>query len=551
MTSIAPTVQTKIAAGGTPAPQALQGASSGLFANLAGMNFMDLILARLTADQESGVKLQTVAVDAKAQVKTSDKAGGQSSENPLALLQIALAAQNFDADGNIVLNAPEAMPADIKGQLDMTNTIINQLKNVLPESAEKEGLFNTIIAKLQKRSDTLEASLTTLESGVITKDTPVEDIPLPLLTALGVNPSQFTEMTDKIQELEKKLGREITVEDLIAGVGGILPPPPQQAVLALTTNGAVQKSQAPEIIPVDDASIPQNVPDVLDAIDTNTQPTDDLAAQLNAIDVGAGGEEALAKAEKPGAHKMEGLGKPDDTAQESILPKGESVNEKKAAPTPSNDRTPNMVRADANAGSPVDPALSFAAGLSAESADAAIYNQYGFSATPGITYGSAGQASNLIATSATAGQAHPASQNVAATLTKFAQNASGDQTMTLRLDPPELGNVNIRLQFGKDKSLKAHLIVEKPETLVMLQRDGNTLERALHGTGFETGDGAISFELAQDNGAFAQNRDGSDNTSFGNGAGGAAQDASADVIQSTVMWQVDPSSGHVRYNIFA
>lgn len=523
MTSIAPH-QTQVSSGAAATDaKALQGSSSGLFANLAGMNFMDLIMARLSTDQAKGIQLQTAATDAKTQAPL------QKSENPLALLQVALAARNIDADGNIVLNAPEAMPADIKGQLDITNTIINQLKNVLPENAEKEGIFNTIIAKLQKRSDTLEASLTALESGVITKDTAVEDIPLPLLTALGVNPSQFTEMTGKIEELEKKLGRDITVEDLIAGVGGILPPPPQQAVLALTTNGAVQKPAAS-----------RTAPDVLDSIDANTQPTDDLAAQLNAIDVGAG------EAKKPDAQASGEASVQDGVGKDAPSQESGAAGEKKAAPA--NDRPAHMVRADAAAS---NPALSFAAGLSAESADAAIYNQYGISATPGITYGSAGQASNLIATSATAGQAHPASQHVAATLSKFAQNAAGDQTMTLRLDPPELGNVNIRLQFGKDKSLKAHLIVEKPETLAMLQRDGNTLERALHGTGFETGDGAISFELAQDNGAFAQNRDGGDNTSFGNRADNAVQDASAEIIQSTVMWQVDPSSGHVRYNIFA
>ncbi len=524
MTSIAP-IQTQVSQGATPAPQNAQGSSSGLFANLAGMNFMDLIMARLSTDQAKGIQVQTAAADAKAQTSL------QKSGNPLALLQVALAAQNLDADGNIVLNAPESMPADIKGQLDITNTIINQLKNILPENAEKEGVFNTIITKLQKRSDTLEASLTALESGVLAKGTPVEDIPLPLLTALGVNPSQFTEMTDKIQELEKKLGRDITVEDLIAGVGGLLPPP-QQAVLALTTNGAVQKSAAS-----------QAAPGVLDSIDENTQPTDDLAAQLNAIDVGAGEAKKSAMKTSDEAAVQDGAGK--DAVQQETGATGE----KKTAPA--NERAPHMVRADANAGSPVNPALSFAAGLSAESADAAIYNQYGISATPGLTYGSAGQASNLIATSATAGQAHPASQHVAATLTKFAQNASGDQTMTLRLDPPELGNVNIRLQFGKDKSVKAHMIVEKPETLAMLQRDGNTLERALHGTGFETGDGAISFELAQDNGAFAQNRDGGGDTSFGNGDKGGTQDASTDIIQSTVTWQIDPSSGHVRYNIFA
>lgn len=62
---------------------------------------------------------------------------------------------------------------------------------------------------------------------------------------------------------------------------------------------------------------------------------------------------------------------------------------------------------------------------------------------------------------------------------------AGMKRFEIRLDPPELGRVDVRLDLGEEGTVKAHLIVEKAETLALLQRDGRTLERALEQAGLK------------------------------------------------------------------
>lgn len=125
----------------------------------------------------------------------------------------------------------------------MTNKVLNFIKDMIPDDAEKTVSLKTFFSKLQAKSDTLQASIAALESNVINKDTPVEDIPLPLLIALGLNPSEITQVTERIQALEKKLRFEITVEDLIAGVGGLIPPTRTAAV----TSAGMKKDAAANV----------------------------------------------------------------------------------------------------------------------------------------------------------------------------------------------------------------------------------------------------------------------------------------------------------------
>jgi hypothetical protein len=82
----------------------------------------------------------------------------------------------------------------------------------------------------------------------------------------------------------------------------------------------------------------------------------------------------------------------------------------------------------------------------------------------------------------------------------------------------------------------------------MLQRDAQLLERALQETGLEADGDSLSFELAQDNEGFNQdgNHDGSRNQTGKNG-----NDGEEEIIETTMTWQVDPESGHMRYNILA
>lgn len=545
MSNINPIPTTQIVAGSTGVTnhQALSGSqTSGVLAG-AGMaggmaNFWDMIIAQFTTpDTQAATPPTTGLATGLTNMPTSEKKSVAQNDNPLALLQIALASQPVDEQGNIVLDTP-INPEKIQSKLDLTNQIIDHLKTILPEGTEKDGLLKTILTKLQAKSDTLQASLSVLNGGVITKDTPVEDIPLPMMIALGLNPSEISEVTEKIQALEEKLGREITVEDLIAGVGGIIPPSPETAIVAIKTS-----TKAPGM-------------DVIDTIDENSQPTDDLAAQLNAIDVG-GNDDASKDAEAGLTNTVKSEN--DDVSKKPMgLPLKEGSADTQTAPDASSAKKDNaafkenLVNLLNSLNKPQQGDMLFPATMFGAQTDSAIFQPYGLSATPALSLGTTAQAASMISSSIIAGQVHPATHMVAATLVRSAKGGD-DSTINLRLDPPELGNVSVRLQFGKDKTVKAHIMVEKPETFMMLQRESHSLERALQSAGLDTQGQAISFELAQDNSAFRHNNNGDNaNNNFG-GGGPGPQDAGMgdEIIQSSMTWQVDPMTGHMRYNILA
>jgi flagellar hook-length control protein FliK len=155
-------------------------------------------------------------------------------------------------------------------------------------------------------------------------------------------------------------------------------------------------------------------------------------------------------------------------------------------------------------------------------------------------------ATNLITHAKQAGQAHPAAQAVIATLTRGAQSGE-NRSFTLQLDPPELGRLEIQMQFTKDKSVKAHMIFEKPETMLMLQRDSQALERALQEAGLDAGGNELSFELATEDHRFGDDGKGSNKS-----AGKMDKNTTDDrVIESTMTWYVDTETGLQRYNILA
>ncbi|WP_162901625.1 flagellar hook-length control protein FliK [Breoghania sp. L-A4] len=85
---------------------------------------------------------------------------------------------------------------------------------------------------------------------------------------------------------------------------------------------------------------------------------------------------------------------------------------------------------------------------------------------------------------------------------EITRNAQRGQTrFEIRLDPPELGRVDVRLKIGDDGQVRAHLIVERPETLDMMQRDQRGMERALENAGLKTAsDGGLSFSLKDQGG---------------------------------------------------
>jgi flagellar hook-length control protein FliK len=87
---------------------------------------------------------------------------------------------------------------------------------------------------------------------------------------------------------------------------------------------------------------------------------------------------------------------------------------------------------------------------------------------------------------------------------------SGKSRFEIRLDPAELGRIDVRIDVDRNGQVTSHLTVERPETLSMLRQDANQLQRALDNAGLSTGNGGLQFSL-RDQSQSGQNNNGQPN----------------------------------------
>jgi hypothetical protein len=101
-----------------------------------------------------------------------------------------------------------------------------------------------------------------------------------------------------------------------------------------------------------------------------------------------------------------------------------------------------------------------------------------------------------------------------------------DTTFQLRLDPPELGRVNVRLDVTHDHRVTALITADTPQALSDLARGARDLQQALQSAGLDLADDGLRFDLSSNgnNHSFAQ----ADRpASSASATPGAAADASA------------------------
>lgn len=77
----------------------------------------------------------------------------------------------------------------------------------------------------------------------------------------------------------------------------------------------------------------------------------------------------------------------------------------------------------------------------------------------------------------------------------LAQRDGDGSRMTIELDPAELGSVEVALQLDDRGTAAATFVVERAETLQLLQRDTRTLLDLLAGAGFKLDPGDVGFQL--------------------------------------------------------
>ncbi|MEM7569946.1 MAG: flagellar hook-length control protein FliK [Pseudomonadota bacterium] len=97
------------------------------------------------------------------------------------------------------------------------------------------------------------------------------------------------------------------------------------------------------------------------------------------------------------------------------------------------------------------------------------------------------------------------------------QALKSDTQFAIRMDPPELGKLDVKLTVSKSAEVQATIVVERESTFDLLTRDAKALERALQEAGLKTDQNSLQLSLK--NQGFDQ---GEQNTGGTHGANGLA-----------------------------
>lgn len=85
---------------------------------------------------------------------------------------------------------------------------------------------------------------------------------------------------------------------------------------------------------------------------------------------------------------------------------------------------------------------------------------------------------------------------LAPALMRVETSGFGTASLTVRLDPVELGQVEIRIEQAPDLPARVHILAERPETLALLRQDHAMLEQALDRAGVKAEAREIILDLA-------------------------------------------------------
>jgi len=127
---------------------------------------------------------------------------------------------------------------------------------------------------------------------------------------------------------------------------------------------------------------------------------------------------------------------------------------------------------------------------------------------------------------------------------------SGNDQMTLQLQPADLGRIDIKLNFSADGKVQGTVVATNPVTLDLLLKDVRGLERALQEAGLSADPGSLQFSLGGQSGNASDQTAG--NSSSGTSSGGdnaALTDisvaADADFVP-TETWYITPGGVNIQ-----
>lgn len=132
------------------------------------------------------------------------------------------------------------------------------------------------------------------------------------------------------------------------------------------------------------------------------------------------------------------------------------------------------------------------------------------------------------------GMSRDAVEQVKVNITKSA--VKGVDKIEIQLKPEDLGHVHVKMQISKDGKLQAEIIASRQETLDILQKEAETLQKAFNEAGFDTDNGSFSFSFR---GEEEQNR----NAELRNFIGNVLEKESSEELVSNDNQVWDPAQG--------
>lgn len=511
-----------------PGGQVQSGTQTGLFSGM-GMSFLDLLFAN---------------------PENMDGKDGKQAESPLSLLL----SSTENTDGGLQTDqhfitpppAPGSEPLRVEGDIDATDesaplsvneflTLLrdagipvedvptHDLSAIPPETREKIahilGHFLKAMPADQQKVNAdmiLSAPKDDLIVGADEGDA--------ILMATGLSLSDFNRLIEDIMK-----GEQDSDTLILAALVNITAPDMRKDQIVIPRGGTATNTAktAPAATGL-----------------TNSEETGEIDAQMNLMQNSAG-EDANAQGEDGGFSRILKI-----LEKAQANENGYRNNATLAGDKPQNTQSAGNSALQATQSGATAPGDSFmfSAGWDSAFPDGGDWARGHASSMSPLHITGTAQMTSLVSHGGHAGQPHPATQMVAASIAK--NNNGETKSMTLKLDPPELGRVEVRMEFSKtDKTMKAVVIAEKPETFLMLQRDAHVLERALQNSGMEVADNSLSFQLSEDGSLFGQHSDGRGQNHSG---GGAAENAGGDdeiLMETTMDWQVDPDTGLMHYDV--
>jgi chemotaxis protein MotD len=122
---------------------------------------------------------------------------------------------------------------------------------------------------------------------------------------------------------------------------------------------------------------------------------------------------------------------------------------------------------------------------------------------------------------------------------------AGSSQFDIRLDPPELGRIEVQLSVDSNGQVVSHITADRQDTLNLLQSQQPQLQQALEQAGLKTSDSAMQFSLRDQSFAGQQQQ----NQNFAQNGNNSQSNTQQIVIPDSSLSAVDTTQIYSRLNL--